>query len=141
MLAIIPFIFCSCLTTHDVAVLAKVDPGNKTITMQTGSDPYLMGLKKTLIEEGWKIEVFKGATVTTTVDNKEIESDSYNTNYVLETRYNYAKDIVLGHVLHSYRISIIDVESRSEILLMNGTKARLNTFLSNFKSSIKELSS
>jgi len=128
------------MTSNDYVVMDKVSDESKTITVEPGSNPFMMSLKRILASNGWTIEVFAGAKVTTIEEGIETESDTFNTKYVLTSDYNYGKDVVLGDFLSHYSITIIDVETRSEVLLMNGNKMRLKAFESNFEEAISELS-
>lgn len=132
--------FTSCMSSSNYLVFERVENENKTITVQAGSDPFLLNVKRVLLENGWDIEAFKGAKITLTEGDKEIESDTFNTKYILVLNYNYGRDVFLGDFMHHYNISIVNVETRAEVLLMNGNKTRLKKFLSKFDSVLKEFS-
>lgn len=116
-------LLCSACTMTNVQRYSEIDEDEKTITVPAGAGGLKGDVKRALVDDGWKLSIYKGPVVTKGKQGKSTHLrsyDTYNTRYVvhMETRvldycFNFEPAI-------KYDISLIDNESGMEVITMNG---------------------
>ncbi|WP_243041697.1 hypothetical protein [Dyella sedimenti] len=110
--------------SRNVQIYSQIDTSSKTITVPAGAEGLKGKLKQALAQDGWKLVVYAGPSVTKgTVGaaTKIAQYDTFNTRYQLTVSSNQfdwcfkglTPDIV-------YDISVIDTKSGSEVLTVSG---------------------
>lgn len=124
-------ILASGCTTQNVNTFGTIDRSDKTITVPAGSAGLTGGLKGALQANGWKMTVYRGASVTQGSVGERTnlrQYDTFNTRYTLSVRYNQfdtcIKDLK-GY--SSYDISLIDNTSGSEVFTIDGEDCDTDT--------------
>ena len=122
MVTIILILISGCLS-HDTQVYGTIDKSNKTVMVPTGSEGLKGKLKQTLAKNGWKLVVYKGASVTEgkVGENTKLESyDTFKAKYRLIVNDNqYDICVNLSPAIY-FDISFIDNESGSEVFTISG---------------------
>lgn len=116
-----------------------IDRTQKSITIPAGGDKFVLALKDYFYQNGWKVENFQGAEVTEKRSGRDLKYDTFNTRYVLYGEYTLDTDDMAGPLLHNATISIVDVKSRSEVLIFeSGEKMRVKGFVSDMAEHIDQ---
>lgn len=122
----------------DVRKYGTIDRKQKTITIPAGGDKFILALKDYFYQNGWKVENFQGPEVTEKRAGRDLKYDTFNTRYVLYGEYSLDTEDMAGPLLHSATISIIDVKSRSEVLIFESGKMRVKGFVSDMGENIEQ---
>jgi len=116
-------IFLTSCTSHNLQIYSNIDKNNKTITVPPGSKGLKGKLKKVLSEEGWKLVVYRGPSITEgTLGEKTTikQYDTFNTKYLLVV-VSKQFDICLNlSPAIIYDISLIDNTSGMEVFTLDG---------------------
>jgi len=118
--------------------LGKIDKSDKSVTIPPGSDDFMTTLKVCLTSEGWRIENFAGAEVTSKTASKDLKYDSFNTRYVLAGEYKPSTDKTIPR-LQNANFSLIDVRSRNEIALFAAGQVTMASFCEKLTPQLREL--
>lgn len=116
-------VFLGGCASHNIQLYGSVDQSNKTVTVPPGSKGLKGELKKALSQNGWKLAVYRGPSVTEGElgKNTKIEQyDTFNTKYrLIVSSRQY--DICLNFTpAITYDISFIDNHSGAEIFTIDG---------------------
>lgn len=115
--------FLGGCATHDVQLYGPVDTSNKTVTVPPGSEGLKGKLKQALANDGWKLVVYRGPSVTEgeVGEKTKIEQyDTFNSRYRLIAS-SYQFDLCLNFTpAIKYDISFIDNKSGAEVFTING---------------------
>lgn len=110
--------------SHNVQVYSQVDPANKTITVPPGAGGLKGKLKQALANDGWKMVVYGGPSVTegeTGAKTRLEQYDTFNSRYQLSVSSEQFDLCIKGlspDII--YDISVIDTKSGAEVLTVNG---------------------
>lgn len=109
--------------THNVQRYGTLDSTNKTVTVPPGSEGLKGKLKQALADDGWKLVVYRGPSVTegNVGEKTKIEQyDTFNSRYrLIASSYQY--DLCLNFTpAIKYDVSFIDNKSGAEIFTING---------------------
>lgn len=110
--------------THNVQLYGPIDTSNKTVTVPPGSEGLKGKLKQALANDGWKLIVYRGPSVTEgeVGEKTKIEHyDTFNSRYRLITS-SYQFDLCINGLTPAitYDISFIDNKSGAEVFTING---------------------
>lgn len=110
--------------THNVQLYGPIDTSNKTVTVPPGSEGLKGKLKQALANDGWKLIVYRGPSVTEGEigEKTKIEHyDTFNSRYRLITS-SYQFDLCINGLTPAieYDISFIDNKSGAEVFTING---------------------
>ncbi len=114
--------FLGGCATHNVQHYGPVDTSNKTVTVPPGSDGLKGKLKQALANDGWKLVVYRGPSVTEGEigERTKIEQyDTFNSRYRLVVS-SYQNGLCLITPAIKYDISFIDNKSGAEVFTING---------------------
>jgi len=138
LLIILATLLVGC-TAHNVQLYSKVDHSNKTVTVPPGSRGLKGKLKQALTQEGWKLAVDRGPSVTEGRlgrDTRIKQYSTFNTRYRLITlyrQYDYCFDFTPAI---NYEISFIDNYSGSEVFTIDGSGCE-SAVVEKFKNTLK----
>ncbi len=110
---------------HNVQIYGSIDNNNKTVTVPAGSDGLKGKLKQALSQDGWKLFVYRGPSVTEGEigeTTKVQQYETFNTKYRLVVSwYEFGLCFLSssGPPIH-YDISFIDNDSGREVFTING---------------------
>ncbi len=109
--------------THNVQLYGYIDKNNKTVTVPPGSDGLKGKLKQALSQDGWKLLVYRGPSVTEGEigeKTKVQQYDTFNTKYrLVVSSYQYDGCLNFTPAIR-YDISFIDNVSGTEVFTING---------------------
>jgi len=110
--------------SHNVQVYSQIDNANKTITVPAGAGGLKGKLKQALANDGWKMVVYGGPSVTegeVGAKTKLEQYDTFNSRYQL-TVSSEQFDLCIKGLSPDiiYDVSIIDTKSGAEVLTVNG---------------------
>lgn len=113
-----------CANTNNVQLYGAIDTSNKTVTVPAGSAGLKGKLKQALANDGWKLIVYGGPSVTEGEVGEKIKIqryDTFNSRYrlmVSSTQF----DICLNGLAPAikYDISFIDNKSGAEVFTIGG---------------------
>jgi hypothetical protein len=108
-----------CTTSH-LRTYDKVDPSNKTVTVPVGGGTLTRALKDALVEDGWKLAVYRGPEITRGEmgDNTNLERfKTFRTRYTLFI--NGRRDAALS-TYFIYDISMVDNNTGTELVTLTG---------------------
>jgi len=114
--------FLGGCATHNVQLYGPVDISNKTVTVPPGSEGLKGKLKQALANDGWKLVVYRGPSVTEGEigERTKIEQyDTFNSRYRLVVS-SYQNGLCLITPAIKYDISFIDNKSGAEVFTING---------------------
>jgi hypothetical protein len=122
-IALLLTITLSACGATKIQQFGKVDHSDKSVTVPIGNSLLTGELKQRLHNDGWRMAVDRGPSVTQgrTGDSTRLESfDTFNTRYrliVISSRYDYC--------LHfspaiTYDISLIDNKTGQEVIVQSG---------------------
>ncbi|EKT4541548.1 hypothetical protein QEM15_003757 [Pseudomonas putida] len=124
-------ILLSGCTTQNVNSFGSIDQSQKTITVPAGAAGLTGGLKSALQANGWKMTVYRGASVTEGElgeSTKLRQYDTFNTRYTLRVRYNQFDTCLKDFKGYSsYDISMIDNTSGTEVFTIDGEDCDTDT--------------
>jgi hypothetical protein len=109
--------------THNVQLYGPIDNSNKTVTVPPGSEGLKGKLKSALANDGWKLVVYRGPSVTEGEIGEKTKVEQYDT---FNSRYrliasSYRFDLCLNFTpAIKYDISFIDNKSGAEVFTING---------------------
>ncbi|RFC33234.1 MAG: hypothetical protein DID92_2727744966 [Candidatus Nitrotoga sp. SPKER] len=109
--------------THNVQLYGPIDNSNKTVTVPPGSEGLKGKLKSALANDGWKLVVYRGPSVTEGEIGEKTKVEQYDT---FNSRYrliasSYQFDLCLNFTpAIKYDISFIDNKSGAEVFTING---------------------
>jgi len=118
--------------------LGKIEKTEKSVTIPPGSDDFMTTLKVCLTSEGWRIENFAGAEITTKTASKDLKYDSFNTRYVLAGEYKPSTDKTIPR-LQKANFSLIDVRTRNEVALFAAGQVTMASFCEKLAPQLREL--
>lgn len=102
----------------------RIDSSAKSVTVPVGSSGLLGGLKQSLRSNGWKMSVYKGASIIEGTMGKETSLqhyDTFNTRYTLKVAYQQVDTCIWDLRGYSiFDISLIDNQSGSEVFTIAG---------------------
>lgn len=116
-------VFLAGCATHNVQLYGVVDSSNKTVTVPPGSEGLKGKLKQALANDGWKLVVYRGPSVTEGEVGEKTKIEQYDT---FKSRYrlvvsSYQYDLCLNFTAAiRYDISFIDNTSGAEVFTING---------------------
>lgn len=117
-----------CATTN-VQLYGTVDSSNKTVTVPSGSEGLKGKLKQALANDGWKLIVYHGPSVTEGEigEKTKIEQyDTFNSRYrLLVSSYQFDLCLNLTPAI-KYDISFIDNKSGVEVFTLSGRSCEPN---------------
>lgn len=108
---------------HNVQVYSAVDHSNKTVTVPAGAKGLKGEIKKLLSQQGWKLSVYRGPSVTEGSFGKKTKLEKYDT---FNTRYRLIVvsrqyDLCLNFTpAITYEVSFIDNHSGAEVFTIDG---------------------
>ena len=115
--------FLTGCATHNVQLYGPVDTSNKTVTVPPGSKGLKGKLKQALANDGWKLVVYRGPSVTVGEVGERTKIEQYDTfnsryrlivsSYQFDLCWNFTSAI-------KYDISFIDNKSGAEVFTING---------------------
>lgn len=110
----------SCRTTSSFHY-GTVDLEKKSVSLNPGGDNFLGTLKQALLQEGWDLYV-NGADymVTNITPEQQIQYQHYTSRYILRTSYRLYTNFNSNDSLLDYDLSLIDTESKKEVLTYSG---------------------
>lgn len=113
-----------CANTNNVQLYESIDTSNKTVTVPHGSEGLKGKLKKALANDGWKLIVDRGPSVTEGAIGEKIKIehyDTFNSRYRLITSSSQF-DLCLISLSPAieYDISFIDNKSGAEVFTISG---------------------
>lgn len=116
-------ILAGCMS-HNAQVYSQIDSANKTITVPPGASGLKGKLKQVLANDGWKMVVFRGASVTegeVGTKTKLEQYDTFNSRYQLVVTSEQLDRCINGLTPYIiYDVSVIDTKSGAEVLTVNG---------------------
>lgn len=118
----IAVLMTGCMSS-EVQKYGSVETDAKTITVPPGSGGILGGIKRVLAENGWRMSISRGPTVTegTVGSRTRLETtDTFNTRYRLAVNWRQFDLCIIGGGAYFFDISIIDNRTGSELLTMSG---------------------
>lgn len=128
--------------TYNATHYGKIDPTNKTITVPIGSAGLNGQLKSVLSMAGWKMVVSRGPEITKGRSGDDVYLEKYTkslSKYDLRTRSNQFDICLSGDAAIFYEIVILDNETGSEILALDG-RGCLNNVVKSFSNELKVVS-
>jgi hypothetical protein len=90
------------------------------MTIDRGGSGLLSSIKTSLIQDGWKLAVDRGPSVTETVSKTKAEHfDTFKTRYRMSVSFRLIDE---GHMadIVDYDLSIVDNNTGQEVLTMSG---------------------
>ena len=137
-LVILVVILAAC-ATYDVQTYARIEQSSKTITVPAGSQGLTGKIKQALVNDGWKLSVYSGPTISEGAigEKTRIEQyDTFNTRYrLLVTSRQF--DVCLNFsAAIRYDISVVDNKSGSEVFTLSGSGCE-STVVEKFMQSIR----
>ena len=109
---------------HNVQIYGFIDNNNKTVTVPPGSDGLKGKLKEALSQDGWKLFVYRGPSVTEGEigeKTKVQQYETFNTKYrLVVSSYQVDACILPPSPEIRYDISFIDNDSGAEVFTING---------------------
>jgi hypothetical protein len=108
LLLIIPLLLASCVSVQQSG---SVDQSDRSITVPPGST--MFPIKNALIRDGWTV---KAKNIT-----NYRAGAAYQTRYAMEADFKFWDYGIDLKKMYHYDISIQDVKTNEEILVMNGT--------------------
>ncbi|QEN04208.1 hypothetical protein EW093_05640 [Thiospirochaeta perfilievii] len=121
--------FLSCDAFNKNMVLDYFDPNDKSITVSSGTDPLILGIKELFLKDSWGV-----TTYTSEINLESISLSSFDTRYLMVSDYVEGEDIILGNFVREYTFTIYDTNSYSEVIILYGKKRTLEQVLSEFES-------
>lgn len=115
-------ILAGCTSTN-VHQYGQIDQSDKSITVPSGTGGLKGAIKTILHDDGWKMTVFKGPSITEGTTGKETLLKSYETSktrYTLWGQHQFIDYCLTGESYYQYEITIIDNKSGTEVLSMDG---------------------
>jgi len=118
-------VFLANCATHNVQRYGSVDSSNKTVTVPPGSEGLKGQLKQALVNEGWKLVVYRGPSVIEGEIGEKTKVQQYNTfntKYRLIVSYNERDTMLCLNFRPAveYDISFIDNKSGTEVFTISG---------------------
>lgn len=115
-------VFSGCMT-HNIQHYGTIDKSSKTVTVPPGAEGLKGRLKQVLADDGWKLVVYRGPSVTAgnVGENTKLEQyDTFNSRYRLIVN-SYQYDLCLNFTpAIKYDVSFIDNKSGAEVFTING---------------------
>jgi hypothetical protein len=116
---------CATGTKFQIQKYAEIDKSEKTITVAAGSDGLRGLLKQSLANDGWKMVVYRGVSVTEGKigEKTRVEQyETYSTRYrLLTSQVRFDTCIPSGDAYVKYDISIVDNKMNVEVFTLSGT--------------------
>jgi len=129
-------IFLAGCGTHKVQFYGEVDRSDKTVMVPPGSEGLKGRLKQALAEDGWKLVIYRGPSVTegeAGEKTKLLHYDTYNSRYQLVvSSYQYGSSCPGFGAAMNYDVSFIDNTSGNEVFTINGRGCGGGTAVKNF---------
>jgi len=126
------FLICigilSCNVMYNNAIFSFFDSENRNITIVSGSDPLIVGIKEIFIQNDWQVLTFSKDIV-----QSEIDFSSIDTNYIMLSSYNQGKDLFLGPFVQEYEFTIYDTTSEIEVAVLYGSQRTVDQVVDEFK--------
>ncbi len=136
---VILILLASCMSP-DVEKYAEIDKNQKTITVPPGSSVLKGPLKKILKENGWKMYVYSGPSVTEGTIGQRTRLSNYKTfksRYYLYVAYRYYDICVMPYSRYGdYEIVMVDNKNGAEIFTIAG-KGCFKDAVESFEKQIK----
>ncbi|WP_146053605.1 hypothetical protein [Pseudomonas syringae] len=111
-------------TSQNVNKSGQIDSSAKSVMVPAGSSGLLGSLKRSLNSNGWKMSVYKGASIIEGTMGKETalqHFDTFNTRYTLKIGYQRVDTCIWNLEGYSiFDISLIDNQSGSEVFTIDG---------------------
>jgi hypothetical protein len=121
---LIVLLLFGCGGIHNVQIYGSIDNNNKTVTVPPGSDGLKGKLKEALSQDGWKLFVYRGPSVTEGEigeKTKVQQYETFNTKYrLVVSSYQFDVCILPSSPAIRYDISFIDNDSGTEVFTING---------------------
>lgn len=116
---------CATGTKFQIQKYAEIDKWEKTITVAAGSDGLRGQLKQSLANDGWKMVVYRGVSVTEGQigEKTRVEQyETYSTRYrLLTSQVRFDTCIPSGDAYVKYDISLVDNKTNAEVFTLSGT--------------------
>lgn len=122
----------SCDMVNKNLVMAYFDKDDKSITLSTGTDPLILGMKEVLMQNNWTVLTFNDS-----FDQDSITYSAINTRYLMVSEYDQGDDIWYGEFVRDYEFTIYDVDSESEVVVLYGSQQTVEEVLDVFEVIIK----
>lgn len=118
-------LLAGCANTYNIQTYEPVDLSNKTVTVPLGSEGLKGKLKQSLANNGWKLMVDKGPSVTEGAmgEKTRIEHyDTFNSRYRLVVfSQQFDQCLVTQSPAINFDISFVDNKSGTEVFTLGGT--------------------
>lgn len=108
------------------------DETEKTITMASGTDPLIIGMKRVLLENSWGI-----LTYGSDFDIETIDFSTITTRYLMTSNYIQGSDLIYGDFVREYSFVIYDVVTEAEVMILYGTLRSVEQVLYEFETLIQ----
>lgn len=122
----------SCDTFNENMVLAYFDSNEKTITVSSGADPLIFGMKEILLDNEWGVKTYSNS-----FDTEDLSFSSIDTRYLMISDYDQGDDLIMGDFVRDYSFTIYDAENESEVIILYGKQRTVEQVLDEFKTLIK----
>ncbi|MFN4163815.1 MAG: hypothetical protein ACK4GK_04525 [Ferrovibrio sp.] len=118
----LPIVLAACMSSN-VQHYGEIDATDKTITVPFGNSLLVGELKQRLRNDGWRMAVDRGPSVTQgrVGDSTRLESfDTFNTRYRLLVRASQYDYCINFSPAIAYDVSLIDNKTGEEIIAQSG---------------------
>jgi hypothetical protein len=118
-------------TSQNVHEYGQIDSSARTVTVPAGSGGLVGMIKAELHDAGWKMNVYRGPTVSQGTAGKETniqQFDTFNTRYSLSVKYNQVDTCIKDFKGYSsFDISMVDNQTGTEVFTLDGAGCDVDT--------------
>ena len=120
----------------------NINASQKTIVVPTGAEDPIRELKDELRKNGWKLRISSAGVPTSVRTGNRVETflDKRNARYGLEIFWEHREfDLLTMSHVFDYDASVIDLETREEIITAKGRLISIKNFNRQFLQDMDEI--
>lgn len=118
--------FIGCTGKVMVAEYYPVDKTDKSITISAGGDYFFTLFKKTLLNDGWDLQVDANSLLTQGSNASQETTIKSKTKYRLYMKWRTMPDLFGGDKVHAYQVSVVDNRTGKEVMSMSKSYSPAN---------------